>query len=59
MTAHAWRANVVNGGPAMTCTNPPCRIVWWPDRNMPKSQCKGTPFDPAAVVRALMIGGAV
>lgn len=58
MTAHAWTAGVRSGNPVMTCANPPCRIVWWPDRNQPKSECKGTPVDPDGFVRALMIGGA-
>ncbi len=59
MTAHAWTPGTRGGNPVMTCANQGCRIVWWPDRNQPKSECKGTPVESTAAefVRAMMLGG--
>ncbi len=42
-TGHRWTADVRGDQPVMTCTNAGCRIVWWPDRNEPRSTCAHQP----------------
>ena len=33
--------DVRNGSPILRCSNPGCPTVWWPDRQKPRSTCKG------------------
>ncbi|USH45087.1 hypothetical protein SEA_CAMERICO_91 [Gordonia phage Camerico] len=30
-----------SGNIGLKCTNSPCRIVWWSDRQKPSKPCKG------------------
>ncbi len=44
MSSHEWTEPVLRDGtPVFPCRY--CRVVWWPDRNEPKSECKGGKTD--------------
>lgn len=46
MTEHDFSIyDVVKSNPVFKCANPGCYIVWWPDRNKPKSKCKDRRHD--------------
>lgn len=49
MLAHTFTqlADVYKGTPIFRCANHGCRVVWWPDRNRPRSVCNGTPASAA------------
>ncbi len=32
---------VIRQHPVLRCSNPGCRVVWWPDRKQPAGQCRG------------------
>ncbi len=38
-TGHTWTVGTRRDQPVLVCTNRPCPIVWWPDRNEPRSTC--------------------
>lgn len=37
MLEHSWAPDIRKGTPVLACTR--CPIVWWPDRNRPRSTC--------------------
>lgn len=56
---HDWNPDVRGGSPVLRCDNRPCRIVWWPDRLEPRSECRGNrgEHNAAELVKAIMAGG--
>lgn len=60
MTEHAFTVrDVQNGNPVLCCANTGCRVVWWPNRNRPKSKCAGQrkPVSDAALLGWILGGG--
>lgn len=43
--------DIMAGAPVLRCANLRCRVVWWPDRTKPKSECAG--IDPRTIAQQM------